>query len=67
MQHAMTPLYYGTRKGNMFDIQGPLMDDLFRWIMVNDANCIEINEEMTDRRRIEEWKKRSDTLRITLP
>jgi AraC family transcriptional regulator len=24
-------------QGNMFDIQGPLMDDLYRWIMVNDA------------------------------
>lgn len=35
-------------QGNMFDIQGPLMDDLFRWIMVNDAKLNNIGIGMID-------------------
>ncbi len=35
-------------QGNMFDIQGPLMDDLYRWIMVNDAKLANIGIGMID-------------------
>jgi AraC family transcriptional regulator len=35
-------------QGNMFDIQGPLMDDLYRWIMVNDAKLNNIGIGMID-------------------
>ncbi len=35
-------------QGNMFDIQGPLMDDLYRWIMVNEAQLNPIGIGMID-------------------
>jgi predicted transcriptional regulator YdeE len=35
-------------QGNMFDIQGPLMDDLYRWIMVNDEKLNNIGIGMID-------------------
>ncbi len=35
-------------QGNMFDIQGPLMDDLYRWMMVNDARLNNIGIGMID-------------------
>ncbi len=35
-------------QGNMFDIQGPLMDDLYRWIMINDAKLNNIGIGMID-------------------
>jgi AraC family transcriptional regulator len=35
-------------QGSMFDIQGPLMDDLYRWIMVNEAQLNPIGIGMID-------------------
>ena len=35
-------------QGNMFDIQSPLMDDLYRWLMVNNAQLNSIGIGMID-------------------